>query len=668
MSMDALKATFFAECEELVEAMTEGLQQIAEDDWDSETVNAIFRAVHSIKGSAGAFGFEALVAFAHRYETVLDKIRSSELEINADVLRVITRASDVLAELVELAQIEPDAKPAAYDPVMTDLDGFIGGSAEPVAESEVFAPLAFAALPLSFDEPETLRLEFAPDPAFYRNGHEPERFFCALGSEVGSFCDHDNVPLLAQFEADASYLRWTLTIEGKNKSEVTDAFEYAEGLGRIEFIDEAEPATEAPAVETTVAEIPPPVQIKTAKPRPASAQTLRIEPERVDRLINTVGELIINQAVIAQKIEGDGKSIDPEVASALDDYRYLAREIQEAVMSIRAQPVKSLFQRMARVVREAGEATGKAVSFETRGEATEIDKTLIERLADPLTHMLRNAVDHGLEAPDARALTEKSPTGTVTLSAAHRSGHVMIEVSDDGAGLDRKRILSKAIGNGLVAPDATLTDAEIDNLLFMPGFSTAEQVTNLSGRGVGMDVVKTSITSIGGRVSIVSEAGRGSTFTILLPLTLAVLDGIVVSVADETMVVPIATIVETIRATFEDVVELSPNNWVLKVRGAYVPIIDLAPLLGFGGARNTTGPFILVEAETGAVFAFAVDEIWDQRQIVIKSLEGNYGAIPGISAATILGDGQIALIIDPEALIALAGAAAPIVQKQKIGA
>lgn len=668
MSMDALKATFFAECEELVEAMTEGLQQIAEDDWDSETVNAIFRAVHSIKGSAGAFGFETLVAFAHRYETVLDKIRGNELEINADVLRVITRASDVLAELVELAQIEPDAKPAAYDPVMTDLDGFIGGSAEPVAESEVFAPLAFAALPLSFDEPETLRLEFAPNPPFYRNGHEPERFFCALGSEVEAFCDHDNVPPLAQYEADASYLRWTLTIEGKNKSEVTDAFEYAEGLGRIEFVDESEPAPEAPAVEPTVAEIPPTAQVKTAKPRPASAQTLRIEPERVDRLINTVGELIINQAVIAQKIEGDGKSVDPEVASALDDYRYLAREIQEAVMSIRAQPVKSLFQRMARVVREAGEATGKAVSFETRGEATEIDKTLIERLADPLTHMLRNAVDHGLESPDARALTDKSPTGIVTLSAAHRSGHVMIEVSDDGAGLDRKRILSKAIGNGLVAADATLTDAEIDNLLFMPGFSTAEQVTNLSGRGVGMDVVKTSITSIGGRVSITSEAGRGSTFTILLPLTLAVLDGIVVSVADETMVVPIATIVETIRATFEDVVELSPNNWVLKVRGAYVPIIDLAPLLGFGGARNTTGPFILVEAETGAVFAFAVDEIWDQRQIVIKSLEGNYGAIPGISAATILGDGQIALIIDPEALIALAGAAAPIVQKQKIEA
>lgn len=669
MSMDALKATFFAECEELVEAMTEGLQQIAGDDWDSETVNAIFRAVHSIKGSAGAFGFETLVAFAHRYETVLDKIRSNTLGIDADVLRVITRASDVLAELVELAQVEPDAKPAAYDPVMTDLNGYIETAVEPEPEEDLFAPVAFAALPLGLDEPEDVRIEFAPDASFYRNGHEPERIFTALGPDVSTVCDADTVPLLSDFNVDTGYLVWSLEIKGKTESEVAEAFEYAKGLGRIDYLSDDPPTPVTPVPEIAVeVPAPPSTQAKPAKARPASAQTLRIDPERVDRLINTVGELIINQAVIAQKIEGDGTPVDPEVASALDDYRYLAREIQEAVMSIRAQPVKSLFQRMARVVREAGEATGKAVSFETRGEATEIDKTLIERLADPLTHMLRNAVDHGLESPEDRAATDKHATGTVTLSAAHRSGHVMIEVSDDGAGLDRARILKKAIGNGLVAEDANLSDTEIDNLLFAPGFSTADQVTNLSGRGVGMDVVKTSITSIGGRVTIASEQGRGSTFTILLPLTLAVLDGIVVSVADETMVVPIATIIETIRASADDVIELSPDNWVLKVRGAYVPIIDLAPLLGFRTERNAAGPFILVEAETGAVYAFAVDEIWDQRQIVIKSLEGNYGAIPGISAATILGDGQIALIVDPEALIALAGPTSMTSQKQKVGA
>lgn len=654
MSMDTLKATFFAECEELVEAMTEGLSQIASDDWDSETVNAIFRAVHSIKGAAGAFGFEKLVEFAHKFETVLDRIRNNELTIDADVLRIITRASDVLAELVELAQVDPNETPAAYDPVLSELANHANSGETAASSEDLFAPVAFAPLALVIEESVAeVTVKFAPTAAFYRNGHEPERIFASLGDTVQVTCDTSRIPDLAELDPDQSYLVWSIDVHGKTRTEIEKAFEYVDGLASIEFLEEEEPAESEPpkAVEKPA---PPPAP-KSAAPRPASTQTLRIDPERVDRLINTVGELIINQAVIAQKISAGDRGPDTEVASALDDYRYLAREIQEAVMSIRAQPVKSLFQRMARVVREAGEATGKAVQFETIGETTEIDKTLIERLADPLTHMLRNAVDHGLEAPDARAQTKKPQTGTVTLSAAHRSGHVVIEVDDDGAGLNRRRILEKAVQKGLVPSDAVLSDSEIDNLLFMPGFSTADQVTNLSGRGVGMDVVKTSITSIGGRVSISSEPGKGSVFTILLPLTLAVLDGIVISVAEETMVVPIANIMETIRPESDDVLELTPGNWVLKVRGSYVPIIPLAPLLGLGRAAPNTGPFILVEAENASVFAFAVNEIYDQRQIVIKSLEGNYGAIPGISAATILGDGQIALILDPDALIALAG-------------
>jgi two-component system chemotaxis sensor kinase CheA len=391
--------------------------------------------------------------------------------------------------------------------------------------------------------------------------------------------------------------------------------------------------------------------------------TLRVDPERVDRLINTVGELIINQSVISQKLQAIGVAANSEIMGALDDYTRLAREIQEGVMSIRAQPVKSLFQRMARVVREAAEATGKQVLLVTEGEATEIDKTVIERLADPLTHMLRNAVDHGIERPEQRSERGKPETGTVRLVAAHRSGHVQIEISDDGAGVNREKVLAKAVKNGLVPPDAKLSDAEIDALLFAPGFSTSDTVTNLSGRGVGMDVVKTSITALGGRVGISSQFGKGSSFSITLPLTMAVLDGMLVDVGAETLVLPLSSIRETVRVRAQDVRRLGPNDVVLSVRGAFVPVIDLGQTLGMasGSSDDASKTFVLVTGEDGATLAVVVDAISDQRQVVIKSLEGNYGAIPGISAATILGSGKVALIVDTDALFTLAanGAGAP---------
>ncbi|MEY8880680.1 Hpt domain-containing protein [Donghicola sp. XS_ASV15] len=353
MSMDTLKATFFAECEELVEAMTEGLSQIASDDWDTETVNAIFRAVHSIKGAAGAFGFEKLVEFAHKFETVLDRIRNNELAIDADVLRIITRASDILAELVELAQVDPNETPTAYDPVLSELANHTDTGEAAAAPEDLFAPVAFAPLALVIEESaDEFTVKFSPTAAFYRNGHEPERIFAALGNNLGVTCEPSQIPALDALDPDQSYLSWSLDVRDMTKSQIEQVFEYAEGLASIEIMEKDEPERVEPPnpVEKALA-VPTP---KASGPRPASTQTLRIDPERVDRLINTVGELIINQAVIAQKIAAGDKHPDTEVASALDDYRYLAREIQEAVMSIRAQPVKSLFQRMARVVREAG--------------------------------------------------------------------------------------------------------------------------------------------------------------------------------------------------------------------------------------------------------------------------------------------------------------------------
>lgn len=660
MSMESLLETFFAECEELIEALSDGLGRLAAGESGDDLVNAIFRAVHSIKGAGGAFGFEDLVSFAHVYETVLDRIRGGQLAIEAEVLRVITRAADVLAELVENAQNEGAGTPSALAQVRVALEGYAGvAPAAPSPEPSLdFAPMAFEPISFDLDTPDPGgRWRFVPDAAFYRNGHEPMYVFSQLRAvgELKVSCDFAEVPSLAGLDPDGSYLVWEIESADLTEDVIHQTLQFLAGLYELSPVEDTEIIPDAEDHPSRPVPADTPAPATTASATSASPRaTLRVDPERVDRLINTVGELIINQSVIGQKVGSLGLEQNSELLSALEDYRYLAREIQEAVMSIRAQPVKPLFQRMARVVREAAEATGKDVEFVVTGEGTEIDKTLVERLADPLTHMLRNSVDHGIETVADRSESGKSLVGTVKLSAFHRSGHVVIEISDDGKGLDREKILASAIGKGLVPEEARLSEQEIDNFLFMPGFSTAAEVTNLSGRGVGMDVVKTAITSMGGRVTIATEFGRGTTFSIILPLTLAVLDGMVVSVAEQTMVLPISGIVETIRPARKDVKSVGPQEDVILVRGSFVPVVALGKALGFASPNQKEPTYILVETESSGILALSVDGIWDQRQVVIKSLEGNYGNIPGVSAATILGDGKIALIVDVEAIAQLA--------------
>ena len=366
-----------------------------------------------------------------------------------------------------------------------------------------------------------------------------------------------------------------------------------------------------------------------------------------------MGELVINQAMLTQRVLHSSHVRDREVTSSLEELERLTREIQESVMAIRAQPVRPLFQRMSRIVREVADATSKDVRLRTEGEATEVDKTVVELLADPLTHMIRNAVDHGLEGPEQRVAAGKPPEGTVKLAAAHRSGRVIIEVSDDGQGINRPRVLQKAIANGLVPPDAQLSDSEIDNLLFLPGFSTASTVSNISGRGVGMDVVKRSIQALGGRISISSAPGQGSTFTLSLPLTLAVLDGIVVTVDEQVFVIPLTAIVETVKHEPSRIHHLGDHSFVLRVRDVLVPLIDVGAELGVRGPTSDlrSGVAILIETANGTRSALLVDNIQDQRQVVIKSLETNYMRVDGIAAATILGDGRVAMILDVDALV-----------------
>jgi two-component system chemotaxis sensor kinase CheA len=365
--------------------------------------------------------------------------------------------------------------------------------------------------------------------------------------------------------------------------------------------------------------------------------------------------------MLSQAVESAGLDGNSDVSNGLDGIKQLASGIQESVMAIRAQPLKPVFQRMHRIIREASDATGKQVRLVTNGETTEVDKTVIERLVDPLTHMIRNSVDHGLEEAEARIAAGKPETGTITLSAAHRSGRVIIEVSDDGGGINREKVRAVAEGKGLVPAGASLTPAEIDNLLFTPGFSSKEEVSALSGRGVGLDVVRREIQSLGGRVTIQSATGEGTTFTIALPLTLAVLEGMLVEFGGELMVLPLSTILETIRPSSATIHAIGRTGRVVANRGELIPIIDLAEVFGVAGpdAPTERDVLLLVECEAGRRAALAVDVIHDQRQVVIKSLEENYGSVPGISAATILGDGRIALIVDPEEIIASATADLP---------
>ncbi|MCA0940132.1 chemotaxis protein CheA [Salipiger pacificus] len=691
MSGNSIRDTFFEECEELLEALVEGLSSMEQDPEDMDVVNAVFRAVHSIKGGAGAFALDRLVSFAHTFETVMDKVRSQELKVNAELMHLFHRSGDQLADLVEAARDEREPNAESEAAILKELDGYLGEADKDDSFSFDALTLDFDAAPADLggagddgDEEGSLRrfhIRFKPSPALYANGHEPLLLFDALAElgELRVLADLSALPEFDAFDPNDAVLSWTLQLETPEPETVLhEIFEFVESLCELDIREDdgaAEPALTDPDPDLPgLAPPPPPLGLDSPSSalEPADARgdpqrgeargprpTLRVDLERVDRLINTVGELIINQAMISQRIEELELPAVAHLTNELEAYKLLARDIQEGVMAIRAQPVKPLFQRMSRIVREAAEATGKKARLVTIGDSTEVDKTVIERLADPLTHMVRNAVDHGLEKSDIRATAGKEAIGTIRLSASHRSGSVFIEIGDDGAGLNRARILEKAIEKGLVLPEAELSESEIDNLLFLPGFSTASEVSNLSGRGVGMDVVKNAVSALGGRVSIASTPGAGTTFTIVLPLTLAVMDGFVISVADQTMVIPIASIIETIRPSQRDLHAVGTKGVVILVRGAYVPVVDVAFNLGLSPARKEAGDgvLLLVSTESQGLTALRVEAIHDQRQVVIKSLESNYAAIPGVSAATILGDGKIALILDPEEVVKLQPAA-----------
>ena len=756
MDMNEIKEIFFQECEEQLAELESGLLALNDGDTDPETVNAVFRAVHSIKGGAGAFGLDDLVGFAHVFETTLDCVRSGKIDVSPELMKVMLRSADVLADLTAASRDGGSIDPSRTTGLVAELEAFAkgqplpsGGAAsapaeaapaaeapapEPVAEAPAPQPTdesGFQPVPFSFDEfadedaaagetdetgKSVFTVRFRPRSDLYAKGNEAVlllRDLARLG-DLQVRCDIDTLPPIDQLDPEGAYFSWLIRVEtDKDEEAVHHVFEFAEWDCQIEITPgadeeafsartvtgedqpmapvpfdlsmlEDEPAIPAEAAAPVVvpisaaaspaavaaeeAPLAPPSLPRAEKALaaeaekkesavaavPAAPQTIRVDLDRVDRLINLVGELVINQAMLAQSVVENETGGSSAINLGLEELQQLTREIQDSVMAIRAQPVKPVFQRMGRIVREIADMTGKQVRLVTEGENTEVDKTVIDKIAEPLTHMIRNAVDHGLETPEKRAALGKNPEGILRLTAKHRSGRIVIEIADDGAGINRERVRSKAIENGLIAADSNLSDEEIDNLIFHPGFSTAEKLSDISGRGVGMDVVKRSIQSLGGRISISSTPGKGSIFTMSLPLTLAVLDGMVVTVAGQTLVVPLTAIVETLQPEKSDIHSFGANQRLIAIRDTFCPLVDVGHILRFRPdyADPIQGVALLVESEGGGQRALMVDAIQGQRQVVIKSLEANYTSVPGIAAATILGDGRVALILDVDSVVA----------------
>lgn len=670
--MQEIRASFFIECDELLEALMDGLEDMSRGADDSETVNVVFRAVHSIKGGAGAFGLDQLVAFAHVFESALDAVRAGQLSLSEDILAVFFQGGDILSDLVRVSREDTLLAPESYATVQGRLEA-MSASGETAPEPDPMADEGFIPMALDLDfgpaDARIVTINFAPETELFQSGNEPLFLIRAL-RELGEVTVKGQIvedANLDELDPDQPCMSWEILVEtAMDISTIRDVFEFVDGLCTLEIsepdlselIDEAHDLPETPTKpDPSLAPATEPTEVRASSTgsAPPSSQnsTVRVDLDRIDRLVNLVGELVINQSMLSQSVLEAGVSNNTSVATGLEELLQLTRDIQDSVMMIRAQPVKSLFQRMARIVREASADVGKTVRLETAGENTEIDKTVIERLSDPLTHMIRNSIDHGIEDAETRIAAGKEQTGKITLSASHRSGRVVIEITDDGGGINREKVRKIAESKGLIPPDQLLNDAETDALLFLPGFSTADQISNLSGRGVGMDVVRSSITALGGRISITSNPGQGTTLSISLPLTLAVLDGMVVRTESETLVVPLSAVSETLTLRHDDILGYGASANLLRVRDTIVPLVDLGAELGYRPAQTDFDGAIglLIVLEDGSQTALVVDAIEDQRQVVIKGLQQSYGTIQGIAAATILGDGQIALILDPADLV-----------------
>ena len=714
-SLDDLKKTFFDECDEALQQIEAGLTDIRAGQSTDETINAVFRAVHSVKGGAGIFGFEQLVGFAHVFETVLDGLRRGSLTATSENLDVLLTASDVLSDLVGTSRSGQSAPAnfgsecrAALEQIIQQDSAGGGGADDNTPAPADFDGIDFTPVSVDLDavsdapagdvDPmHSYAITFRPKAEMLKKANEPLyvlRELRKLG-ELDLEAHTELLPPFTELEPDHPYIWWTATLRtSASRAQVDEVFEFVVGDCDLEISDatpEAPMAAIAPEVAAILAGLPPamPEEVVAAPPlvpdapaaKPAAtaaaadagepagggpraaaplakaaATTTRIELERIDRVVNMVGELVISQAMLGQIVQELPELTSNRLTQILDEVVHHTRELKDSVMSMRAQPVGSVFQRMPRLVRELATKTHKKVRLEMSGETTEVDRSIIERLGDPLTHIIRNSVDHGIESPADRLAAGKSEEGVIRLSAEHRGGRIVIGISDDGAGINSERVLKKAKEKGMVAADVSLTEEEIGNLIMLPGFSTAETISDISGRGVGMDVVRSNIQDLGGRISLKSERGRGMTILLALPLTLAVMDGMVIKVGNQTYVMPLSSIVECLRPGQSEISNLIGTQGMLQLRGEFVPIVYLGDLLDIHTSSGASGErvVIITDAGEGTRFGLVVDELLGHQQVVIKSIEESYGSVPGIAAATILGNGRVAFILDVEKLSDLA--------------
>lgn len=647
MSMDIsdFYQTFFDEADELLADMEQHLLGLDPQQPDSEQLNAIFRAAHSIKGGAGTFGFTVLQETTHILENILDGARRGEMQLSTDIINLFLETKDIMQEQLDACKTaqEPDAESFEY--ICQALRQL---ALE--AKGEVIEPA----------KPLTLVTEAQPATVV------PAGLRLALvdlkPSEVSLMLDElANLGTVSEVKKGETSLEATL-ISSVDKDDIVAVLCFVIEESQIRFPDAATPAAQPESADkpsenlATVSPVTPALKPEVKKSAPARSSesgSIRVAVEKVDQLINLVGELVITQSMLAQR----SGELDPvnhgDLLNSMGQLERNARDLQESVMSIRMMPMEYVFSRFPRLVRDLASKLGKEVELTLSGSSTELDKSLIERIIDPLTHLVRNSLDHGIESPEKRLLAGKHACGNLTLSAEHQGGNICIEVSDDGAGLNRERILAKALSCGLPVSES-MSDEEVGMLIFAPGFSTAEQVTDVSGRGVGMDVVKRNIQEMGGHVEIGSKPGKGTTIRILLPLTLAILDGMSVRVAEEVFILPLNAVMESLQPLAADLHPLAGGERVLEVRGEYLPLVELWNVFDVQGAKTeATQGIVVILQSAGKRYALLVDQLIGQHQVVVKNLESNYRKVPGISAATILGDGSVALIVDVSALQSL---------------
>ncbi|WHT00420.1 MAG: histidine kinase [Pantoea stewartii] len=665
MSMDIsdFYQTFFDEADELLADMEQHLLGLDPQEPDSEQLNAIFRAAHSIKGGAGTFGFTVLQETTHILENILDGARRGEMQLSTDIINLFLETKDIMQEQLDAYKTAQEPNAESFKYICEALRQLaLEAKGQPVE-----APVVVAL------EAPASQAESAPsdaDGVHLKLVDLKEKDIDLMLEELG------NLGTLSNVKKGSSTLECHITGVGKDDIIAVLCFVIDEAQIRFPGADaaaavaESVDAPEVAEVQTaTVTELPVAAVKRESKRAAAPAKSsesssIRVAVEKVDQLINLVGELVITQSMLAQR----SGELDPvahgELLNSMGQLERNARDLQESVMSIRMMPMEYVFSRFPRLVRDLASKLGKEVELTLLGSSTELDKSLIERIIDPLTHLVRNSLDHGIETPEKRIAAGKVATGNLTLSAEHQGGNICIEVSDDGAGLNRERILAKALSSGLPVHE-NMSDEEVGMLIFAPGFSTAEQVTDVSGRGVGMDVVKRNIQEMGGHVEIASKQGKGTTIRILLPLTLAILDGMSVRVANEVFILPLNAVMESLQPRAEELKPLAGGECVLEVRGEYLPLVELWNVFDVKEAKTeATQGIVVILQSAGKRYALLVDQLIGQHQVVVKNLESNYRKVPGISAATILGDGSVALIVDVSALQSLnrekrvAGAAA----------